>query len=55
MGGRDATSGAGEPLWLSIAKRGPRVNDAPFKAAGGAAGTRTIATNWTYVDIQWLV
>ena len=21
----------------------------------GASGTRTIATNWTYVDIEWLV
>ena len=50
----DATSG-GEPLWISIAKGEATVNEAPFKAAGGTTGTRTIATNWTYVDIEWLV
>ena len=33
------------------------VNEAAFKAAGGtnASGTRTIAVNWKYVDIEWLV
>ena len=33
------------------------VNDGKFTAAGGegASGTRTIAKNWTYVDIAWLV
>ena len=52
----DATSG-NEPLWLSIAKGKAVINDTSFTAAGGAgtSGTRTIATNWTYVDIQWLI
>ena len=46
-----------EPIWLSLAKGKVEINDAPFTAAGGvgARGTRTIATNWKYVDIQWLV
>ena len=52
----DSTAG-NEALWLSIAQGGLEVADAPFKAAGGTGptGTRTIATNWAYVDIQWLV
>ena len=52
----DSTSG-GEALWLSIAKGTAVVNDKAFAAAGGAGtrGTRTIAANWQYVDIDWLV
>jgi hypothetical protein len=52
----DSTAG-NEALWLSIAQGGLEVADAPFKAAGGTGptGTRTIATNWAYVDIQWLM
>jgi len=51
----DKTSG-GEPLWLSIAKGKKEIASEKFKAAGGtsAAGTRTIAEGWAYVDIQWL-
>jgi len=40
---------------MSIAKGVKKINDVPFSAAGGPTGTRTIATNWTYVEIQWLV
>ena len=52
----DSTAG-NEALWISIAKGGLEVADAPFKAAGGTGrnGTRTITTNWAYVDIQWIV
>ena len=44
------------PLWVAIAKDGMQVADGKFKVAGGtnADGTRTIATNTAYVDIQWL-
>ena len=46
-----------EPLWISIAKGTFQTALAPFKAAGGTgqSGTRTIATNWSFVDIDWLV
>lgn len=52
----DSTAG-NEPIWLSLAKGKKQVADAPFQAAGGAgpSGTRTVRTNWTYVDVQWLV
>ena len=52
----DSTAG-NEALWLSIAAGKLEVAAKPFKAAGGTGrdGTRTIATNWAYVDIQWLV
>ena len=26
-----------------------------FEAAGGAQGKRTIAANWRYVEVQWLM
>jgi hypothetical protein len=53
---KDSTSG-NEPIWLSLAKGKVEVNKEPFIAAGGAgsSGVRTIARNWKYVDIQWLV
>ena len=52
----DSTSGD-EVLWLSIAKGELEVATEKFTAAGGAGagGTRTIAKNWAYVDIDWLV
>ena len=52
----DETAG-GEPLWLSIAKGNLEKNDEKFTAAGGSGegGTRTIAKNWYYVDVSWLV
>ena len=46
----DTTSG-NEPLWLSIAEGQLEKNDEAFKDASG----RTIAMNWAYVDIKWLV
>ena len=51
----DSTAG-GEPLWVSIAKDTIKINEAPFKAAGGIGpdGTRTINANWAYVDVQYL-
>ena len=51
----DSTSG-GEPIWFSLAKDTMQVADKPFKAAGGTgpSGTRTIATNWKYVDVVYL-
>ena len=53
---KDSTSG-NEPIWLSLAKGKVIVNEEAFTAAGGAgpSGTRTIAANWRYVNIQWLV
>lgn len=53
---KDSTSG-NEPIWLSLAKGKVVVNREAFTAAGGTgpSGTRTIAANWKYVDIQWLV
>ena len=44
-------------MWLSIAKGEVETAKDKFKAAGGTgtSGTRTIATGWTYVDIQWLI
>ena len=52
----DSTSGE-EALWLSVAEGEMKINNKAFTAAGGAgaSGTRTIAANWKYVDIQWLV
>ena len=52
----DSTSGD-EALWLSIASGGVETAKEKFTAAGGAgaSGTRTIASNWAYVDIEWLV
>ena len=52
----DATAG-GEPLWLSIAQGKLEKNQEKFTAAGGSGenGTRTIAKNWQYVDVAWLV
>ena len=51
----DSASG-NEPLWLSIAKGKLQIAKDKFKAAGGANkdGTRTIATNWAYIEVQWL-
>ena len=53
---KDSTAG-NETIWLSLAKGKVEVNKEPFTAAGGAgaSGVRTIARNWKYVDIQWLV
>mmetsp|Transcript_7419 Transcript_7419/g.21906 ORF Transcript_7419/g.21906 Transcript_7419/m.21906 type:complete len:187 (+) Transcript_7419:2625-3185(+) len=52
----DATSG-GEPLWLSLAGGPIQIAREKFTAAGGAgeSGVRTIATNWAYVEVEWLV
>mmetsp|Transcript_44071 Transcript_44071/g.143012 ORF Transcript_44071/g.143012 Transcript_44071/m.143012 type:complete len:248 (-) Transcript_44071:181-924(-) len=51
----DSTAG-GELVWFAVAKGKIKVADAPFRAAGGttSTGTRTIATNWAYVDVEWL-
>ena len=56
-GAVDDSASGDEPLWLSVAKDIARTAEAPFQAAGGTGtrATRTIATNWKYVDIQWLV
>ena len=52
----DSTAG-NEPIWLSLAKGRKQVADKPFQVAGGAgpSGKRTVATNWAYVDVDWLV
>ena len=41
----------------STLKDEAKVNKENFKAAGGtsSSGTRTIAENWTYVDVTFLV
>ena len=41
----------------STLKDEAKVNKKNFKAAGGtsSSGTRTIAENWTYVDVTFLV
>ena len=56
-GAVDDSMSGNERLWLSIAKDKAVVNDEKFIAAGGtgSGGTRTIAKNWTYVGIAWLV
>jgi hypothetical protein len=53
---KDSTSG-NEAIWLSLANGRMDVNKEPFIAAGGAgrSGVRTIARNWKYVDIRWLI
>ena len=53
---KDSTAGS-EPVWLSLSKGKVEVSKEAFAAAGGAgpSGVRTIAINWKYVDIQWLV
>ena len=43
---------------MALNRQGQGGHQRPsFTAAGGAgtSGTRTVATNWTYVDIQWLI
>ena len=44
-------------LALRIAEAEAVINKEPFTAAGGVgqSGSRTIAKNWLYVDIKWLV
>jgi len=57
MGDLNDSTAGNESLWLSIAKSKLMRADKSFRAAGGAgpSGVRTIAPNWGYVEVDYLV